>query len=331
MLNTKIIHKGNFSSRIIQIEINKKKIITPVFFPSISSATNRLQLTSLIQICAENKYPRLLVSAYDLYDERNGIKSTYNILKQFQKSNILFLDSGTFEKYWLNNNEWNFTKYTEVIKKFKCDFFASFDPFPLLKQDEKDISKVSQEFNMKSSTLQHNNQCVRIAHGNTSKQLCSVVSNLIKHNKCPILAISERECGATLLDQIQTIQKIRKLVDAVDDSILIHILGCSSPISIALFSLAGADMFDSTSWSRYIIDPKSLKYLDIHHMGILSCKCDICRSYKSNTIQQSLMHNLLFYQTFLLELRNVIISNNIEDFLSKYLEQKTLSKIVSFF
>ena len=112
---------------------------------------------------------------------------------------------------------------------------------------------------------------------------------------------------------------------------MIHILGCGNPASIALFSFAGADMFDSVDWSRWVIDPSSLKFTDISHIEILDCKCKVCISKKFNIPLRAFMHNMLFYQNYLQELRQSISQNTPKKFLDKYLGKKLSSKAINFY
>lgn len=332
MSSTTILHKGEFSSRIIELGINQKKIITPTYFPSISSAVTRSQLFSLIRLYTDKNYPRLLVSAYDLHKEKDeNLQSITKILESFQKRNFLFLDSGTFESHWLYDKQWNYAKYSKMIKKVKCDLFTSFDVIPSLDTTEEDILQDIQKYSEQSMSLQQNNQCMTIIHGNSFEQLCHIISNLLGSGKHPVLAIPERECGRTLSDKIKTVQKIRKIVNDYDDSILIHILGCGNPVSIALFSFAGADMFDSVDWSRWTIDPSSLQFTDISHIEILNCKCKACASKKFGIPSRVFMHNMLFYQDYLQELRQSIDQNAPKKLLDKYLGEQASSQIINFF
>lgn len=332
MIDSKIIHTGEYNTRVLELEINNKKIVTPTYFPSISSAATRLQLSSLIQICVDNNYPRLLVSAYDLdHLDSKKLESVSKTLSNFCKKNILFLDSGTFESYWLYDKEWTFAKYQNLVKNFTSDFFTSFDVMPSLENDDDEIYQTMKKYSVESSALEKNNHCITIGHGNSPDQVCNVVSKIIKENSIKMLAIPERDCGKTLHDKISTIKKIRNILDITDPSCILHILGCGNPLTITLFSMAGADMFDSVDWSRWAIEGKSLKFNDLNHLDLLDCDCRVCGLTELDPTVKALLHNLMFYQEYLLEFRTSILENNLSDFLEKYLDRKTISKIVNYF
>ena len=118
---------------------------------------------------------------------------------------------------------------------------------------------------------------------------------------------------------------------AVIRSLTLHILGCGNPISMTLFSYAGADSFDSVDWSRWTINPKTLQFADLDHLPLINCQCKICKRKKLDPISRTLLHNLLFYKKFMDNLRSNIAKNNGLEFLDDYLDRKILSKIVKFF
>ena len=335
MLNTEILYTGSFLNRVLRIEIQQKSLVSPTYFPSISSAATRLQLAPLIRTCITSGYPRLLISAYDLFHlSQENYNSISKLLINFSKeNNFLFIDSGTFESYWLQDGKWDYVKYESMIKKNNCDFFTSFDDIPNPHDDYNDIFKTMYQNTKKSTKLTNKNHCVCICHGQTPAQLCDIIKDLSSNELkfCRMIAIPERDCGKTIDDKIETVQKIKKILEKDDNTNVLHILGCGNPISIALFSFAGADSFDSIDWSRWLIDKNTLKIMDSSHLSLIDCSCKVCAIPKMDPTVRVLLHNLLFYQQFMLELQKTIIQKNEINFLEKYCDQKTISKIVSFF
>jgi len=333
LLNIDYVHRGQFESRILQINSEGRKFSTPAYFPSISSAATRLQLIPLIHLCTDNNYPRLLVSAYDLHHNYAQQKSIIPTLKNYSKQNFLFVDSGTFEGYWLHDNRWNYSKYAKMTKQLSGDFYTSFDEIPSPDSTDNEILSDVSNFAKKSSKLSKNSKCITVAHGNSPSQLISVVTKLAQKHKesLSVISIPERDCGKTLELKISTIKKIRKILSKENPVNLLHVLGCGNPLSIALFSYAGADSFDSVDWSRWTIDPKTLQFADLNHLPLIHCSCKICKRKKSDPVSRTLLHNLLFYKEFMDSLRMNISKNNGLEFLSEYFDRKILSKIVKFF
>ena len=334
MPNIKYIHRGKLESRILEIEYDEgKKFSTPTYFPAISSAATRIQLESLIQLCTSKNYPRLLVSAYDLHYSQNRKKSIISNLKNYMKNNFLFVDSGTFESYWLNDNTWNYNKYNKIIKELSGDFYTSFDEIP---RPDDTFTKILEKVNnyaKKSKNISKSRFCATVIHGNTSSQLIKVVEDLSKNNNknLSMLAIPERDCGKTIQEKIITIQKIRRIISKDNPTNILHILGCGNPLSIAMFSFAGADSFDSIDWSRWTINPKTLQFMDLNHIDLINCPCDFCKRKNLDSITKALLHNLLFYQKFIDEIQTTILNDKDLGFLKKYVDRKTFSKIVKFF
>ena len=325
------IHRGKNESRILQIKSENKKFTTPAYFPSISTVATRTSLPSLIQLCTGKSYPRLLVSAYDLYHDLND-KKIISMLKSYSKDNFLFVDSGTFESYWLHDKNWSYQKYRKIIKEFSGDIYASYDTIPNPDDDaSKIISQVCQ-FTKKSTKISKSSHCALIIHGNTPQQLIKVVESISKSNSnlSYTIAVPERECGKTLSDKIKTIQKIRKVMSKNNPSNILHILGCGNPLSMTMFSFAGADSYDSVDWSRWTIDPKTLQFVDLNHIDLIDCSCVICKVGRRDSGSKALLHNLLFYQKFTQDLQTAILDERL-NFLEAYLTQQTFSKTVKFF
>jgi len=334
MLETSILHTGSYGGRCLTVKINEKVLATPTYFPSISSAATRMQLIPLIRECMSSGYPRLLISAYDIFNDKEESKKLIQALNDFlKKGNILFLDSGTFEKYWLQNYTWSYSNYESVIKQTTSDFYASFDEIPSPSDDNESLFKKLLPYVKKSVKLEKNNHCITICQGLTPKQLTNLTSKICNQTEefSQMIAIPERYCGKTLKERVNTIKKIRKILNDKNENNILHVLGCGNPLSIALFSFVGADSFDSVDWSRWLINRNTLTFTDKTHLSLLNCSCNACSLSKVDTGYQELLHNLLFYQTFLNEVKYAIQMHDEINFLARYYDPTILSKIVNFF
>lgn len=332
MNNVEYICRGKYESRILQIAIGDKKFTTPTYFPSVSSSATRMQFDALVQFCISKRYPRLLISAYDLHDVQRGRQSIISALKKYTKNNFLFVDSGTFESYWLKK-KWNYIMYRKIIKEFSGDFYASFDEIPNPDDNIKNIISTVNTYTKKSVNISKDSQCVTVVHGNTPSQLVKVIEYISKNNTkyLSMVAIPEKDCGKTLQDKITTVQNVRRIMSKENPTSILHVLGCGNPLSMAIFAFAGADSFDSTDWSRWIVNPKTLQLMDYSHIDLANCPCQICKRKNLDSTNKGLLHNLLFYQEFTQKLQTIIIQNKGLDFLKQHVDRKTFSKIVKFF
>ena len=331
MYDIDYVARGKYGSRILQIEIANKKFTTPAYFPSISSAAIRMQLDSLLEFCISKNYPRLLVSAFDLHHMSNA-KKIMASLQKYQKNNFLFIDSGTFESYWLKK-DWNYSNYKKIIKICPGDFYASFDEIPNPEEKLQSLINTTTKHAKNSSALSKSVPNFTIVHGNNTKQLIEIIEHISKNTPeyLSMIAISEKDCGKTIGKKISTIKNIRKIMNKNNSTNILHILGCGNPLSIAMYAFAGADSFDSNDWSRWIINPKTLQLMDQSHIELLNCSCEICKRKNLDSTNKGLLHNLLFYQNFTQELQTHIIENDGLDFLKEFVDRKIFSKIVKFF
>ncbi|MHA1410541.1 MAG: hypothetical protein ACTSQY_09605, partial [Candidatus Odinarchaeia archaeon] len=55
------------NSRMLEIHLNEKNLVTPAFFPSISTYGLKLPLEYVTDLVKQYKFPRILVSCYDIY------------------------------------------------------------------------------------------------------------------------------------------------------------------------------------------------------------------------------------------------------------------------
>lgn len=324
---------GLQNSRYLNLKIGTKKLATPAYFPSISTASTRIPYPSIIRALVTSGYPQLLVSCYDLHKLKD--ESIFDYLEEHLKNeNILFLDSGEFERYWFQDTEWNFGKYKKIIQSNNSDLFGSYDKIPREPNKLEDIMTYIVRKTESSFELINNNHCVTIFHGNSPNELCELINNVLSSNKefFGMIAVAERECGKMIEDKIQTVQKIRKILNENSPDTILHVLGCGNPSSIALLAFAGADSFDSVDWNRWIIDRKTMQFQDFANLSLLDCSCKGCTSKDRDSRDKAMLHNLLFYHDFIYRLqRSIIDKDDVSLVLGEFVEPEILIRVAKFF
>lgn len=65
-----------------------------------------------------------------------------------------------------------------------------------------------------------------------------------------IVGLTEKELGTSIQERISNVIKIRLALDQNGMGTPIHIFGCLDPLSIWLYYLCGADIFDGLTWLR---------------------------------------------------------------------------------
>jgi len=326
-MESKVVHASAGSSRQIDLTIPGKEdpLVTPTYFPAISSYDVSYSFRSLIRHFKH--YPRVLISAYDLYFLRPKIREEINA--EIAGIPLVFLDSGVFEASRKADKRWNRELHKNVMSEIKFDFWSSFDVLP---------TKSSGDFAKKTidGILSSKEQCdkegfVPIVHG-SPRGLISIIDELTKHHPdlCNFVAVAERDCGASILEKARTVLKIRKLLDSGEQhnqSRILHLLGCGDPISILLFIFAGANSFDSLDWVKYAFHPDQPRLVRFSQLDLYNCDCMFCSGRKKNYVEKVLMHNLWFYQHFLGRIKTLIEENTLENELEKIFGKKLLGKI----
>mgnify|MGYP001147492911 CR=1 FL=1 len=330
---TNVIYKSDLFSRVTEVSINGKRLITPTYFPAVSSYGIKYQFDALVRLLITYSYPRLLISAYDFHLLDNKSEKLAREIGEYSKKGcVVFLDSGIYESFWKADDKWSYDLYRNSISQVNFDFYSSFDVLPYAEDLGLKFSRDTLENILASRKLSDKLGFVPILHGRSPDELVSLVTMLMKEHPhlCDFIAIPERDCGDDVVAKAKTIVKIRKLLDKDDHGRILHILGCGNPISLILFSYCGADMFDSLDWIKYVIDQNRLIVRDSSHLELTNCECAICSGIKRNYIEKVLLHNLLFYQNYMLQIQLLIRRDEISEFLTRRIGQDIVKKIRRF-
>lgn len=327
-------HIGTNNSRVCTLSLNSKKLLTPFYFPSITTAETRSDITETIDFIIKTNYQSILVSCYDLYTlDKLGICEIDKISQYHKNGGFVLLDSGEFENFHFHGN-WSFNNYSKIIKKTKSDFFMSFDKTTVLETKQDEINKFSDEYIPKSKKISNETNCIAICHGVDQINIRNSVERVLKkQNDIQMIAVPERECGRTIAEYCQTVSKIRQTITGCGKNTILHILGCGNPISITALSYAGADTFDAVDWCRWAIDPKTFEQSSIAHVKLFSCTCSACDAKNIDEKARVWLHNLTFYYYFLKRLRSAIEKKkSIVDFLEgENIDQSVISNLAKLF
>lgn len=312
------------SPRSFRIEISNKTIETPFFFPAISSVNRTFPQLEYLKILCASGYPGFLISSYDIYhsDKTDKAEIYKTLSDSTDEGTIILLDSGNFEAYWHSDNKWSITKFRSVLNDITIDLCLSFDVFwedskSLKEHTDQTISHVA-----KTASFQKTGLTIPIIHSQ-KKYLSTITKNIAKKMNPEIIAIPERELGQSIFERSETIQRIREELDKTGKPIALHLLGTGNPVSILIYSLCGADMFDAFEWYKYLINFKDGSISDFSHGDLLNCSCPVCKEKKAAYPAKTMVHNLIFYTKLMGDIRKSLISGSIDDLLSQYLSSKS--------
>ena len=342
-LTVKIIHTSNGLSRIIEINLNGKTLLTPAYFPSISSYGIKLPLSYLVYLLANYSYRHLLVSAYDIWHEKTKESNLMSSIERYNQTvrkkndGFLFLDSGNYESFWYQNSNWDFNSYKEVICSTDFDFYSSYDVIP--KKEELDEERLTtQTFSriIQSSALSNKGQLMSLLHGRSPEHLLNILKKFLDSypDLCTIIGIPERDCGNGILERAQTVIEIRKLLDRYDERYILHLLGCGDPLSTLLYAYCGADTFDSLDWYEHAFDPKTLMLRDLAHFELFNCKCKACNFLEERSkvkkviaFDKYVIHNLFNYQDHMTNIQSSIRNDRLFDVVRTYFGNDIQNKL----
>jgi hypothetical protein len=332
MHSSDVTYESGQFSRVIEVLINGKSLLTPTYFPAVSSYGMRYPIQSLIYLLTARLYPRLLISAYDYYhlDDSKKDGLSRRLREYSTKGSFVFFDSGIYESYWKSDPKWTYDLYKATISLIESDFYSSFDVLPVSNCSTVQFREKAFKSILASSKLSEKSAFVPIMHGLSPDELMSTVKGFVRKypHLCDFVAVPERDCGNSIIAKANTITKIRKMLDQNSGhGRILHLLGCGNPRSLALYSYCGVNTFDSLDWTQHVIDQSNLTLLDFSHLELIDCKCAICKNPKVDYTEKALLHNLLFYQNYVLEIQSLIRGNEILEFLHRNLGKGILEKI----
>lgn len=311
-----------------EIYFNDIHLPLPIFFPSISSLKTNLKVLDYINFI--NAYApinnKVLISAFDINYNMPNIDSK-NILINLKKNGlIILLDSGNYESFWLKSTmKWHDELFYQVANDINYNLIFSYDKLPEGLNNYTHTNNIIKQF-IKDRKNINNGYIIPIIHAN-KEYLPIICKKVAKDTKTKMLAIPERILGADIVERFNTIKKIRSTLNTMNNYIAIHLLGTGSPISIALYTLAGADSFDGLEWCRRVVDYDT-GYL--HHISLSSffINSDILSSNMSMHAKV-LAHNIEFYNNFMANIHLSLIENNLEYFCKKFFQIEIISKCES--
>jgi len=318
------IFKGEFNARIMNLRFGDTDIITPAYIPSLSS-----RHTPGFEPLFELLWPDIplnmtLVSGFDA---KSDIVSDA-VSKGARGTRKLYLDTGSFEKKTCQTTDEERRDYLSIVHRISPDIVAIPDCTP---QEDMDSSIDNQLTEMKRFT---DNLKVPSAltllfrmDGRWIAELALgrlVDAPAFKSMPPNVVGVIEEELGTSVLNRINALQALRNKLDGNGlRNVLIHVFGCSEPVSMALYSVAGADLFDGTGWYRYAYRNDGLSRGDLSCLPLLECDCAYCKDVnwrnidRTEYLQRLALHDLCTIESYFKELRSRFMSSSVDAWLSR--------------
>ena len=97
--------------------------------------------------------------------------------------------------------------------------------------------------------------------------ISSAVANPSELGSFDIVGVTEKELGSKMIDRMSQIARLRRAMDEVQVEVPIHVFGALDPLSVCLYFISGAEVFDGLSWLRYSYNDGLCIYT--HNQGVV--------------------------------------------------------------
>ena len=297
-----------------EIALGDARLPTPVFFPSISTVKTALRPSEYLAMLhsLRNMNGQFLVSAFDLARSGNGDELVQQLAMAQESGATVLMDSGNYESYWKNEQAtWSQSDFHDVLQRFSCTFAFGFDEQNPPMDDDAHVQLVVERWR-RDQAAAGNRVIVPIVHG-TAATLPNLCARVAQETNVPMIAVAERRLGDGVFERAQSVAALRDKLNSTGRYVGLHLLGTGNPISIALYSWAGADSFDGLEWCQTVVD---------HETGLLFhlSQSDFFRQQTSwgedgiSFQARTLAHNLTFYTDWLQRLRQAVHAGSVVDF-----------------
>ena len=244
------------------------RLETPLLVPSFSSkgfprygGSGRSEIRS--HFLEANSYLTdvFLISAYDLY---------YGDIPYPDKMpgtpDLIFLDSGGYElapisdtSYLSESNiqprPWRIDQLRDIHSNWPDHVPAVFVSFDDPRTRRPLAQQVSDAHALLSATTTHLK--LLLLKPETRRQMTlnatiqAALSNVQLLSTFDIIGVTEKELGSTPLDRMTQIARLRVAMDDGGIEAPLHIFGALDPLSVCLYFLSGAEIFDGLTWLRF--------------------------------------------------------------------------------
>lgn len=257
---------------------------TPLLIPSFSSKgfavskkENKSEIGKILDTASEFVTDVYLISAYDVH-YGNVPDAPHLPLKP----ELIFLDSGGYEistdrdyagviDAFPAPQHWDTTLWLSVLSNWPDDVpivAISYDhhgarhPFlDQVRDARKHFKACPKQLHLFLLKPETTDQTL------LTQALRSAIAHVDELGSFDLIGLTEKELGRSALDRMANIARLRQALDAASIPNPIHIFGALDPLSVCLYYIAGAEVFDGLTWLRYAYDNGRCVYQ--HNYGTL--------------------------------------------------------------
>jgi queuine/archaeosine tRNA-ribosyltransferase len=141
------------------------------------------------------------------------------------------------------------------------------------------------------------------------------------------VAVPERILGDGLFERIRTLNGVRKRLLELDNYVYIHLLGTGNPLSLLMFSIAGADSFDGLEWCQTSVDSRTGLLYHFQQRELILDDCEFCNNKELDYTLSTLAHNLRFYRGWMTQIQECILSSSEIELAERYLGHSVVEEL----
>jgi len=298
---------------------------TPVFYPSVSSVSKNVwSVIDHIELLVSLDFPQFLVSCFDVYKFQNNKRLHASLNKAHEQCQVVLWDSGIYEVAWSRSKRWCFKRYIKTLRRNRVSHAFGFDDY-CLSNESANIEQI--ESMMRRSIGQIGSRVISpIIHCKDTLEYPNICKQVKTVCGPELIAIPERELGFGILEIAVNIAKIRAALNSTGKYQVLHILGTGNPLSMMLYSFAGADSFDGLDWCQTVVDFDTGK---LHHplqLDFYEHQSEYGSDKSLGFLARCYAHNLEFYRLWMDRLKRAIESDGQMEMLRSYFPEPFLNK-----
>jgi hypothetical protein len=297
---------------------------TPLLIPSFSSKgfarskkDGKSEISKILVAAGEFLTEAYLISAYDIYYEHIPKADSLPF-----KPELVFLDSGGYEVSTDRDyssvvaalpasKPWDRAKWESIVTSWPEELptaAVSYDHHKERAPFADQVRRARRGFKKCPSHVQ-----VFLLKPETKSQMTlketlkAAVARAEDLGSFEIIGVTEKELGGSMLDRMVQIAILRRAMDEAKVAAPIHVFGALDPVSVGLYYMAGAEVFDGLTWVRYGYEDGRCIYT--HNLGVLKYGLHVGDDLVKN---RTLADNYYFLQDLQRRLREFEATRNFE-------------------
>jgi queuine/archaeosine tRNA-ribosyltransferase len=301
----------------------------PVYFPSISSVKTSHSAADFAEYLNTPalSVSHYLVSAYDLIrtDEQQATRLHSAMTTALQSGKTILMDSGNYEAYWkAPARPWSQGEFHDALIKFPCSIAFGFDEQAPPEEFKEHLKLLNERHDADQKV--GGNKIVPIVHADASI-LPTICRQFVLDQNLTSIAVPERRLGDGIFQRALSVRALKNALNETGSEVILHLLGTGNPISIATYSIEGANSFDGLEWCQTVVDWETAL---LHHFS----QADFFRlqtphgDARQNTFHsRTFAHNIDFYRDWMNRLQLAIASGDGNSFARSNFPDRIFSQL----